>query len=835
MKKFWQSLFMVILGMTLMISVSPTAFAQEKKAAAKAEFTLEEIVVTAERRETSAQDTPIAVSAWDADLIDEQIMEGFVDMQMRMPSTYVSAGSVAIRGVGRTSGALGTDPGVGIFKDGFYNQEGLSYLADLYDVERIENVRGPQSTLYGRATIGGAINIITKKPTKEWSGQVKATIGNYEKRDFHTAFGGPIGLIDNVYYRIRLSDIYYGGDEESVLYDDEWHGMRDRWYVDMKLLFEPTDNLSFLVTYSIFDQKDRPGATNIRDEWPMQGVDWPYPGVQWAQPAFPGSRYGNNFYYWSTDAANYPGLPASNPGLQDPYKAAEDYFGHTGEDKKEGSLTASWDVGNFTLMYLTNYRDYDYKSLSDFDDGPMPLSYGSKRYKLITTTYEWSGELQAIYGADDIPFSVIGGLYYFDRHRRMPGKSLYYGSLYEDPPIGPIHDPENAVHITDADIWDISQAAYAQVDYDFLDKWTATVGLRYAEDKKKGNEWMVYQYTPNYVILYVPEGQEKTYAPYLYDGVDDPAVISLRSLPQHQGDWSEWLYKVGLDYKPVDGSLIYGKYEHGFKPGGFTLGGFVFENFDAELVDAYEVGWKQLWMSDRFSTTIAAYLYDYEGLQMSFWNEEQNTSYITNATTADIHGVEVEVSGYIIENFLAGISYSYLSAEFGEYPGQVDTAHQRAPDDIVTPTDTRRPHNPGAVYDRRDPVTNPTGRNAWIENLKGHTMPYSPENKISVNATYTIPTDIGDFSVNALYMWQDEIFTDAFNTFDQVAPAYDRMDGQIMWNSPAYTWRVILWGKNLMDESDIIGQSTGQGSQGYPITATYLPSVTYGIDISFKW
>jgi len=817
--------------MALSVSGFPSAHAQEQNKEAKKkraeEFTLEEIVITAERRETTAQDTPIAVSAWDASVIDEQVMTDFMDLQVRMPSTYVSAGSVAIRGIGRTSGYLGTDPGVGIFKDGFYNQEGLSYFSDLYDVERIENVRGPQSTLYGRATIGGAINIITKKPTKEWSGQLKASIGNYETRDFHAAFGGPTGIIDKLYYRIRLSDIYFGGYEKNVIYHDEYAGTRDRWYVDTKLLFEPMDNLSFLLTYDVMDWKDRPGATNIRDEWPMKGVDWPYPGVQWAALNFPGSKYPNPFYDWPTVGPNYPGLPLSNPNLIDPYKVAENYLGSVSEDKKEASLTVNYDVGNFTLVYLTAYRDFDYKSRSDYDDGPMPWEYASKVAFYVTDNYEWSGELQVIYGAEDVPFNVIGGLYYYDRHRKTFYQSRYYGSLFETPTVGPILDPNHSVYTNVGDIWDISQAAYGQASYTFFDKWTATLGLRYAEDKKKGEEWFMYQYLPTYVLLYAPAGQHEIFAPWLFDGVNDPALAK-RTTPLHRGSWSEWLYKVGLDYKPFEGSLIYGKVEHGYKPGGFALGGFRDLNFDAELVDAYEGGWKQQYMGSRFSTSLTGYFYDYDNLQMSFWNEEQNTTYITNATTADIHGVEVEGSGYIIKNFLVGISYSWMNTEFGDYPNQVDSAHQRGTDlDPSPPGDTRRFPNPGAVYD--------SARKAWVQNLKGNSMPYAPENKVSVNATYTIPTDIGDFSANIVYMWQDEIFTDAFNTFDQVAPAYDRIDGQIMWNSPEYAWRVILWGKNLADAEDIIAQSTGEASAGYPITATYIPPITFGVDISFKW
>jgi len=859
MKKSLQCFLTVLIGIALIISVSPTAYAQETKPDAKMEFTLDEIVVTAERRESTAQDTPVAVSAWDETSIDEQNIGGAQDLTMRMPSTYVTAASVTIRGVGRTSGSLGTEPGVGIFLDGFYNQEGATYLADMYDVERIENVRGPQSTLYGRATIGGAINIITRKPTKEWSGQLKSTIGNYEKREFHTAFGGPTG-IENLYYRLRLSDTYYGGHQKNILFKDEYQGTDDKWRVSAKLLYEPMDNLSFYFAYDISDIKERPAATALQDEWPKQGV----PKAQ--SDYRPYSYFKNPYYNWATDAP--AGYPTSNPTLRDHYKVANNYPGKHGLDKTEVSLTTDFDMGNLAVKLLSAYRDWHDTSLTDYDDGPMPASYASKLYETTIATYEWSQEVQVLYGGEDIPIKFIGGLYYYDRNRDGTAYSEYFGSKLLEPTTAgqtgrPFLAPNNSVYTTRSLIHDISEAIYGQINYELTDTLTLSTGIRYAIDMKKGKEYNYRQYGPTAAVVDItaPPGEHETFVPfiyaiptasrpifgwyrYLYDlspAYRTPAYVALIArlynkdgliiAPVHKGNWEAITYTFGMDYKPMEDTLLFGKYARGYKPGGFVLGSFQEQDFDEETVNAYEVGWKQTWMANRFSTNIGTFYYDYKDLQMS--GNEGNVSFVTNASDAKVYGVEVDAQGFIIDNLLTSLTYSYLHTEFGDYPHQYDIPH------VPTPLNSTSAYagadvigswvwNPGYVSS-----LGTVGR--YETNLESGEMPYAPQHKVSINATYTLPTDVGDFSWHALYFWQGEVFMSKFNHEDYKADAYDRVDTELMWNSPAYVWRVTLWLKNIFDADTIVSQGMGEGSTGYARTATYIPPMTFGFDVSFKW
>ena len=276
----------------------------------------------------------------------------------------------------------------------------------------------------------------------------------------------------------------------------------------------------------------------------------------------------------------------------------------------------------------------------------------------------------------------------------------------------------------------------------------------------------------------------------------------------HSNDWQEFLWHIGIDYKPFDGTLIYGTANRGYKPGGFTLGSFAKADFDAEYCLAYETGWKQLWMSDRFSTTLSGYYYDYKDLQMSSMVGLVNM--IGNAVSTEIYGVEFELTGYIIENFLASLSYSYLHTEFKEYPGQFDQFQPSK--GVWDPIDKR-----------------------YEQDLSGNPLPDSPENKISINLTYTLPTDVGDFAVHGLYFWQDKRYTSKFATPERGGEAYDRVDGEVMWNSPGYKWRVSLWVKNAFDVTTLSSQTVGGANEGFYRIATYIPPLTYGVDVSFKW
>lgn len=142
---------------------------------------LEEIIVTANKRESTLLETAAAVSAFDASTLQQLGIQNALDIVVHTPSLSITANKISIRGVGRPNNALGSDPGVGVYWDGVYNTEnGIFRYANFFDIDRIEVLRGPQGTLYGRNSVGGAINLISKTPRQEWGGELVAEFGNYD-------------------------------------------------------------------------------------------------------------------------------------------------------------------------------------------------------------------------------------------------------------------------------------------------------------------------------------------------------------------------------------------------------------------------------------------------------------------------------------------------------------------------------------------------------------------------------------------------------------------------------------------------------------------------------
>ncbi|MEE8397798.1 MAG: TonB-dependent receptor, partial [Desulfobacterales bacterium] len=796
MRRSCISLLTVLLGMGLVFGGFSTTFAQDEP---KAEFTLDEIVVTAERRETNAQDTPISVSAWDAVAIDEQAINGIVDLQMRMPSTTFTADRISIRGVGREMNQLGTDPGVGLFFDGFYDSENGG-LADLFDVERIESIRGPQSTLYGKATLGGAINILYVRPTSEWSGQVKARIGNYGDIALYEAFGGPL-VGDTLLGRIVATSREYDGHQKNVVYD-EYQGDSSTFSFAVKLLYQPTDRFSMYLKYGKSQYDGHPAQGFQRDPYNTDDENFWFMDLYAASIYAPGSFYKNPTYDDPTDSI----AAVVNPSINDPWKINTNTVPVRWLDSNQIDLTTTLDLGDITVKHLTFYRDWDYYSLIDWDYGPVPDT--SREGEVLMDVYEWSQELQVIYGGEDSPISFIGGLYYYQEHRNQDFNLYYLGdgyfellypwdgtNIYTGYPFDPFpplpgganyYTPQanRTIYWYTSGIDDTSKSVYGQLDYQLTDTLNLSAGARYAIDEKKGHDKRFYQWFPDIVPSGLPndnfaintatgEFYYHSFPMALWNGYPfDANTTPPFSRPGHTGDWDAFLYKVGADYKPSDATLFYVTISRGYKPGGFVLGTMQGATFDAEYIDAYEGGWKQTWLDERFRTNATVYFYDYQDKQVA--DREGNETKVENAASAESYGFEFEGTGYLVENLLVALTYSYLHTEYTSF--------------LTTDQAELLKGN---------------------QQLSGNPLASSPEHKLAVSGTYTIPTDIGDFSLYAIYFWQDDAYFRPFATFRSHVDSWDRVDTRLAWNSTDYKWRATLYIKNLFDEigtfSSIVG------------------------------
>jgi len=402
---------------------------------------------------------------------------------MRMPSTSLGGNVIYMRGIGRALDDLGTDVSVGVFYDGAYN-EYLTFLDQMVDVERVEAVRGPQSTMYGRNTIGGAINVIFNKPKKEFEGQLRAKIGNYNLREFTGILNVPL-IGDWLLGRITYMDTYYGGHTKNLIYNDSV-GTTDDWKSDMKLLYRPNDIFSVYLQYKVYYSI----GTN------SNAIDY--------------ITEFENINDSVTSGSYNTGYGHSNPNLNfaNPYVSIVDRIGTTTLDHYEWNLAADLNVGKFVFKYNTFYRWWYRVDEGDYDG--FQSEYGEKYAWNDYNTHTTSQEFQMLYGGSDTRFALLAGLYYFATTKfygtRIYDRGDYFWEYGYDliAPDGQTvfdADPSGIAYDQKVELENHSYSGYFNMDFDLTDKITLSAGYRYAIDTKWTGEDIDYAYKLPYNYL----------------------------------------------------------------------------------------------------------------------------------------------------------------------------------------------------------------------------------------------------------------------------------------------------------------------------------------------
>jgi len=849
MKKFLQCFCVFFIGILVVAIGSPPAFAQEKKA----EFTLEEIIVTAERRETSIMDTPLAVTALTSDSLDQQNITGTFEILMQAPGAAYWGGNIYIRGVGNALLDMQSDPAVGIFYDGAYN-EYTTRLNQMVDVERVEIVRGPQSTMYGKNTIAGAVNVIFAKPTKEFEGQLKARIGNYNFREFTGIINVPL-VGDWLLSRASYLDHYYGGHVKALALNT-YSGVEDDWKADLKLLCQPTDNFSTYFQYKIIYTTGNSGngeTSTLADDV--------------TSPLNTSANQWNALY----------GTPQNpNLGSQLLHITQANQLGFTVLDSKEVSLATDLSAGNFSFRHHMYYRWFRQYGISDSDDGPSwdALYVGDLQYD----SHEWAQDLQLMYGGADTRINLLGGIFYyfadtFGRIKTYRDGPAYWEFSYPHNWSYPAASAAAVPGLTEAfnrvagltgftprftngraesyfhstALESTSQSAYLNVSFDAIkDKLTLSMGGRYTIDEKDTTEdgeiALVSSYGTTWTILsdaYRDQnGITDTLATAGLDPVNNPEdVYPAHALGYYirrppvwtkfpytevmpvsiKQDWDALTWKAGADYRFSADDMVYVNVSRGYKPGGLAISDSTGQksSYDSEYLMSYEGGWKSQWLDNKLQTTVSAFFNDYTDKQQNFYiiaidpisGEEELESLVTNAGKMESYGLEFEGAAFVTKQLRVSWQYSYLHSEYKEF-----TAY--------------------------DPVTEKN------EDVAGRRLPIAPEHKINLQGSYTYPTDIGDFVFRAAYSWQDKMTSNFFGYWYSWTKPWDRVDAELMWFSPDYKWRVTLWGKNIMDHrtatfvTGSVDTDQPEPKDIYLLTTRdeyYMDPFTFGVEVSYKW
>ncbi len=403
--------------------------------AAKAQ--LEEVIVTAERREASLQDTDIAMSVFSSRSIEEQGIQTYLDLSALAPNVLIhempgkAGGAIAIRGFKNAETFATFEPKVALYLDGVLLAKGAGSVFDVLDLERVEILRGPQGTLYGRNTVGGAVNFITRKPSTEgFSGKLSATLGDYDQQDFKGTVNVPLG--DTLAFKASLGSLKRDGFWKNRLENNKTLGDKDREVAHLQLMWEPSDSLNFLYSYD---------KTDI-DE---------------------------GFYPAAT--VNYgPLAPQLAPWVQD---GTEDRFfdalGTFTEADIEGhGFTVNWKISDsLTLVSITGLREFQVDSFQDSDATPLLQghTFSGDDYENLTQ------ELRLVGEAFDSELEYVVGAFYMDEDIKdtyQNLESVAYGLS--------INSGAKAKN----EVW----AVFGEGTYSLTEKLDLTLGLRYTEEDR---------------------------------------------------------------------------------------------------------------------------------------------------------------------------------------------------------------------------------------------------------------------------------------------------------------------------------------------------------------
>jgi iron complex outermembrane receptor protein len=857
---------------------------------------LEEVVVTAEKREVSIQDVPVAVSAYTSETRTLLGVNTVEDLARFTPSlAYRNDDRLAIRGVGRLTNAVGTDPAVALYNDGIFSTSMADMSVPPLFIERTEVLRGPQGTLYGRNSVGGAINVISKRPTDDFEGEVRLTGGNYSYYRGEGLIRGPI--TDSVRY---LVGGYVENRDEGFIKNvgpAEDGATSDRWMVEAQLEADLGENVVARVRYTKFEWHDTYGVGNT-----LNAEISPYDTT---------SPYNSGLYYNPTY-----GFTGENPAVTDPYVADSNrtVVGNL-DDHNRINLDLTWDLGGATLKYFGGYQEYLYHTGSDNDGtsrtgtmdvlvpagvagvassmqiasldpdgtGPLaPFSFTRPTYMARNVTvdreqfYEesqrwWSNEINVSSNGEGA-LQWIFGLYQYDTTWDNPQNTTAHG----DPGLlvpadGSTPNPNSWNGAIDGHLEGKSHAAFAQIDWAFADEWTLTLGARYTEDEKKGwdKAWYVGR-SPATAIGAAEANFEAVFratvlpAAGLPTNLPDAQLYALMQPGQPLAPFVQQVaagilnstQAISLDVTQTgtgcdgcvvnpDGGLT--RNLEGEWDGVSGTAGFQWRpNDDTNLYLRYARGYKAggFIASANMAPGVYAepeYLNSYElGWKQTFGGRFQLNSAVFFYDYTDFQApLSVQLpggGGSLFATQFVNLDAEVKGVEVEAMWSPVDPLKLFVNASYVDSEITR-----GCCFqDTADPTAEADGAQSvgagGAQTLVGNSMPNSPESKYTVGANYTWNFAPGALTLGGTYAYTDDLQSGVFSNPVYIAPSYGMTDFRLLWNDAKDRYTVIGFVKNATDEEAYLRATAGSPTAVGPRRSVGLVYPrTYGVELQFRF
>ncbi len=766
---------------------------------------LEEVLVTANRRSESIQDIGSAITAFSEDSLAARSIYDLTEVANYTPgvniANYQTETSIFMRGIGTPAIIAGNDNSVATYVDDVYLSRAAAIGPAFFDVERVELLRGPQGTLYGRNATGGAVKIVTNGPTEEFESELRASYGNYNATRVSAAVSGP--LSDSI--RGRAAVLYDARDGYStvigpVAAGSPWDDVDDRDALTVRLQLEMdlSDTALLRLSADHFEQDD-------------QSAVFYYASAGYADeiPDWYGTREG---------AVTAPYFAFKSAGRATDVASRRVY-----SDVDYGVDTSLWGVsarlemtvGDLDLMAVAAHRETEPSLQNEFDTSDAFVNV----YQRAEDHEQQSLEIQLSSPADG-RFQWIAGASYFQEENIITNN--IFGDFWEPilthglldlqaagviPPF-PVVIPQTPyccdLHLNGAqesEAW----AVYLDTDFALTDRLTLSIGGRYSDEERDGRQDF------ELLVLSPGEGEDLRFAPNVQlfpDAVSDsrdgvvPDPFGFVVAPvEGPSSFDDFTPKVALEFRSSDELLLYASAQEGFKSGGYNIGSSQRNPFLPESIRGFEAGAKYQSQSGRLLVNAALFHYDYENLQAQ--DSVQNQPIIRNVGEAEIDGVELEGYWRVTENFQIDYSLAYLDARFTE--GALTEPLRPAPLD----------QPPGSV----------------VQDLSGNRLPRAPEWKTNVGAQLFWPlASGGELMVRANYAWQSEVFFTVFNIDAASQDDYGVVDGRIQYTHGDGKWDVALFGRNLTDETYFMNQILTGTTYGAEFVGTLGAPRTVGIE-----
>ncbi len=820
-------------------AVSPAFGASE--APGRSASGLEEVVVTARRRAEMAQDVPLAITAMSPEMLEDKSITQFSDLGRNVPGLSVSSNSgstnspvVALRGQRPSETLLTLDPAVPLYFADIVMTPVYGTNLAMYDLANVQVLKGPQGTLFGRNSTGGAVLFSPQTPANEFEGYLKGTLGNY---DLYKAEGAVSVPVNDVFgFRLAGQMTDRDGYQSNVanndaacsdcLWSEDSYGLR---------LVANLDTGAFrnLSTLS-YDEDDSVGRSPVAVGFnPETGLGQLYDliwngGLGRSNPFFP-------MLGVPTEAAIDDAI--ARQSRRSPFDVEVEALPKQSVENWFFANTTEFDLSDdLTLKNIFGYRKLEFAELPE-TDGIAPRLFGSITVDSPTVpgdvrlpsrrtveSEQFSDEIQLVGYAFDQRLEWVAGLFWY----RMEGSERFLSNnLGRNPawPAGPSPAPQldtlwafaqNGLYLSSSEgsVLNEAYAIFGEGTFDIDDRWSATLGLRQTWDKRELTAKN--RGTPFADPTLTPQCSMKDAA-----GNALPNDACSRTVDE---TFSSPTWRVALNYSPAHAQLIYGSVSTGYRSGGFNMRGtdnVTLTPFDEETVLNYEIGHKADWdagVLGNVRTALSLYWQEYSDIQKTqgIIVDSQFVTNTVNAAEAVIRGAELDVTVVPSDRWLFSLSYSYIDAYYKEW-------------DL-----------PRAV-----------GADVIVFDNSSSPFVYVPEHSLTATAKYTLPLDasIGEVSLLASVYWQSEMDShpqpqhfDSFGFSDDVVRVMrgaQTLDAYDVWNF-RLSWRGVmgsgfdadLFVNNAFDEEYVVGglnviDSLGWAADSYGEPRTFGGSVRW--------